>query len=110
MKTTENTKYERALKRVERIKKFYKHVRVYIIINIIFLLLKVKILSVIKNGDFSDVQFEHWLNLNVYGTALIWGVGLLLHGLYVFQNKFTFFKNWEERKLKEILEQEENNL
>jgi len=107
MKTSEKTKYERAQKKVEGIKKFYKHLRVYIIINVLLLLLRARIFKFFGDGDFSNVRFDRWLDWNVYGTAIIWGVGLLIHGLYVFQYKFKFFKNWEDRKLKEILEKDE---
>ena len=109
METSENTKYERALKKVEAIKRFYKHLRVYIIINVLLLLLRAKIFKFFRDGDFSDVHFDRWLDWNTYGTAIIWGIALFIHGLYAFQYKFKFFKNWEDRKLKEILEKEENN-
>lgn len=109
MNTSENTKYERAQKKVDTIKGFYKHLRVYIIINVLLILLRVKIFKFFKDGDFSNVQFDRWLDWNTYGTAAIWGFALVLHGLYAFQYKFKFFKNWEARKLKEILDKEENN-
>lgn len=109
MNTIENNKYERAQQKVDTIKKFYKHLRVFIIINVLLLLARIKIFKFFKDGDFSNVQFDRWLDWNTYGTAAVWGVALTLHGLYAFQYKFKFFKNWEERKLKEILEKEENN-
>ena len=107
METSKEKKYVRAQKKVEAIKRFYKHLRVYIIINVLLILLRIKIFNFFSDGDFSGVQFESWLDWNTYGTAALWGVGLLLHGLYVFQYKFKFFKNWEERKIKEILEKDE---
>lgn len=106
-KNKENSKYERALEKVEAIKRFYTHLRAYIIINVLLLLLRAKIYKFFNDGDFTDVQFDRWLDWNTYGTAIIWGIGLLIHGLYVFHYKFRFFKNWEERKLKEILEKDE---
>ena len=109
MKTTENTSYARAQKRVDDIKKFYRHLQVYIIINVLLLLLKANIMSLGRGGNFTDLHFEHWLDLNVYGTAIVWGVGLLIHGLYVFQYKFKFFKNWEQRKINEFMNQEDEN-
>jgi 2TM domain len=107
MKTSEDTKYERAQHKVKIIKGFYKHLRVYIIINLFLLLIRAKIFRFLRDGDFSDVHFERWLDYNSYGTILVWGVALLIHGLYAFQYKFKFFKNWEDRKLKEILEKDE---
>jgi hypothetical protein len=110
MKTSENTKYERALKKVETIKRFYKHLRVYIIINVLLLLLRAKIFNFFRDGNVSDVNFERWLDWNTYGTAAIWGLALVIHGIYAFEYKFKFFKNWEERKLKEIIEKEDKNV
>lgn len=110
METSKDTKYERALKKVEAIKRFYKHLRVYIIINVLLILLRIKIFKFFSDGNFSDVQFDRWLDWNTYGTVFIWGIALLIHGIYAFQYKFKFFKNWEDRKLKEFMEKEENNV
>lgn len=107
MKISENTKYERAQKKVNTIKRFYKHLRVYLIINVLLLLLRAKIFKIFKNGDLSDINFERWLDWNTYSTAAIWGIALVIHGLYAFQYKFKFFKTWEDRKLKEILDKDE---
>lgn len=100
---TNNTAYDRALKRVEDIKKFYSHLRVYIIINVLLLLIKAKILSLIDGGSLQDLHFERWLDWNSYGTAILWGIGLLIHGLYAFHYKFNFIKKWEERKIEELM-------
>ncbi len=110
METTKNYKYERALKKVEIIKRFYKHLRVYIVINVLLILIRIKIFKFFNDGDLSNVQFDRWLDWNTYGTAIIWGIALLIHWVYAFQYKFKFFQNWEDRKLKEILEKEENNV
>ncbi len=107
METSKNTQYERALKKVGVIRRFYKHLRVYIIINVLLLLLRAKIFKFFNDGNISDVQFDRWLDWNTYGTASIWGVALFIHWVYAFQYKFKFFKNWEDRKLKEILEKDE---
>lgn len=38
-----------------------------------------------------------------------WGIGLLIHALRVF-DRFPFFGNdWEQRKIKELLEKETKN-
>ena len=110
MKTTDSTPYNRALKKVENIKKFYAHLRAYLIINLVLLLIKANIFDLFKGGNIEDLHFERWLDLNVYGTAILWGIGLLIHGLYVFQYKFKFFKKWEEEKVKEFMENDNNNL
>lgn len=107
MKSPENTPYERALKRVENIKKFYAHLRAYLIINVALLLIKANVFDLFKGNGFEDLHFERWLDINVYGTAILWGIGLLIHGLYAFQYKFKFFKKWEENKMKEFMDNED---
>ena len=56
------------------------------------------------NFEFGDMK------INVFGylsTPFFWGIGLFFHGLYVFQHKFNFFRQWEERKIKEYMEKDE---
>ena len=86
-------KYERARKRVEQEKGFYGHLTAYIIINLALL---------IMNLDMQDI-LNHKLRLQIFATPLLWGVGLLIHGLVVFGKGFKLFKNWEERKIKELM-------
>ncbi|MAN58392.1 MAG: hypothetical protein CMC08_01000 [Flavobacteriaceae bacterium] len=100
---TPSSKYEKAKKRVEEIKGFYTHLAVYLIINVLLLLFN---LGVFQNG---------WINLHIpswslFTTPFFWGIGLLGHGLYVFGGGIRFYKNWEERKLRQFMEEEESAL
>jgi uncharacterized protein involved in cysteine biosynthesis len=106
LKLSDQEKYDRARKKVNAIKGFHRHVITYIIINIVLLLLTANIISAFAHRDF-DMNFERWLNWNAWGTAIFWGVGLLIHGLYVYRDKFKFIKDWEARKIREIIEKEE---
>ena len=99
--------YVKAEKRVNEVKNFYAHLSVYIIINI---LVFIAILS-LRNYFYSQEYFI----LNLLSTPLIWGVILLIHGAIAFKigkiYKKTFpnldpFKNWEERKVKELMDKE----
>ena len=48
-------------------------------------------------------------NFGVYSTPLFWGIGLFFHWFGVFGTKFLGFgKDWEERKIKELMEKEKN--
>ena len=99
-------KYLQAKKKVEAIKGFYWHLAVYIIINGFITISK--IIRNIANGDsFTDAMFDT-------GTLVIWipwGIGVLIHGLVVF-NVFSFVlgKDWEERKIKELMEKESKEM
>jgi hypothetical protein len=44
-----------------------------------------------------------------YWPLLGWGVGVLFHGMKVFNYSPFLSKDWEERKLKEFIEEEKRN-
>lgn len=101
MKTemSEIQRYEQAKKRVEKIKGFYTHLVVYIIINIF----------IIFKHSYSDNEFHNLGEWGTYSTAIFWGIGLLFHGLKVFGVDFLLGKNWEDRKISEMMEKERFN-
>jgi hypothetical protein len=94
--TDEEIRYEIAAKKVKKIKGFYSHLAVYIIINTLLL---------IGNYQFWNKEgaFFSWDNLS---TAFFWGIGLAAHGVSVFGFHLMFGKDWEERKIKELMEKD----
>ncbi len=101
---------EKAKKRVEELKGFYAHVRVYIIVNVLLILIKGDFFDfIIGNTENTDPNFLYWLDVNVILTPILWGIGLLIHAIVVFRYKFTFFKKWEDRQIQKYLEEEERN-
>ncbi len=104
------TSLERAKKRVKRLKGFYTHLSVYIVINIILLILKGRFLVFIvdKTGNV-ETQFIDWLDWNIISTPLIWGVFLAIHGIKVFSH--PYLEKWEAKKIQKLMEREdEDNL
>ena len=95
----EKDRYERAEKRVKRIKGFYTHAIVYVVINIMLVIVK------IQNLD-SRESFLQWQN---FTTLFFWGIGLLAHGLSIFTPNFMLGKDWEERKIKELMEKDKKS-
>ncbi len=84
-------RYERAMKRVEDIKGFYGNLGSYIVVNI-----GLMILNLVTTPE----------HLWFYWPMIGWGIGVVFHGMKVF-NYFPFFgKEWEEKKLKQLLEEE----
>ncbi|WP_374442218.1 2TM domain-containing protein [Epilithonimonas sp.] len=81
---TENAAYERAVKRVKELKSFYGNLISYCIV-IPFLII-INLLTSPK---------EIWF----YWPMLGWGIGLAAHGM----NTFAIGRNWEERKIQEIM-------
>ena len=101
---TEHEKYERAKKQVENEKGWYSHLTVYIFVNIA--------LQLFYAGFFDDGRItDHmpwWVRL---ATPTIWGLSLIVHWFYVFKavRLTKFYKNWEDRKIKEFMEEEEED-
>ncbi len=100
MEHFDKDKYERAKKQMEEIKGFYTHLVVYLVINIALFLVNIGLF----NKGWMGVEFNGWA---IFSTPFFWGIGLVAHGLYVFQHKFRFFKDWEERKIKQYMDEEE---
>ena len=94
--TSEQIRYEEAVKRVKKIKGFYTHGLVYLVINIMLVILNIQNLN---EGE-SYFQFKNFF------TAFFWGIGLLAHAMGTFIPYFILGKNWEERKIKEFMEKD----
>ena len=90
-------RYFAAQKRVKSIKGFYVHLTVYVFVNI-FLSSQIYLNS--------ENEFWRWES---FSPALFWGIGLLAHGTSVFGTNLLFGKNWEERKIKEIMEKDKKS-
>lgn len=91
MNTTEEIKYIRAKERVEAIKSFYSNLMAYCIV----------------------IPFLAWIN---YGTtsflwvifpAVGWGIGLVGHWFQAYGYNPILGKDWEERKLREFMKEDE---
>ena len=101
-RNSEQEKYERAKKQVENEKAWYSHLTVYIIVNIT---LQFFYAGFVDDGRITD-HMPWWVRLT---TPTIWGLSLIIHWFYVFKavRLTKFYKNWEDRKIKEFMEEEE---
>lgn len=100
----EENSYIRAKKRVKAIKGFYSHLLVYILVNIF--ISGVIIFGLTRQENYSFI--DSLSNFGVYSTWGFWGIGIFFHWLGVFGFKsLGFGSDWEEKKIKEILEKED---
>ncbi|MFD2908060.1 2TM domain-containing protein [Flavobacterium ardleyense] len=100
MENQDIIKYEQALKRVKRIKSFYTHALVYLVINAMIVILNIQNL---KEG-------ESYFKIENFVTLFFWGIGLLAHGLSVFLPNFILGKDWEEKKIREFMEEDKKRV
>lgn len=91
---SEQERYYQAKKKVEDIKGFYGNLIAYIIFNGFFL-----VLNLLTSPN------ELWFFWPLIG----WGVGVLFHGMKVFNYSPFMTKDWEARKMKQFMEQEKRN-
>jgi hypothetical protein len=84
----EDKRYEKAKERVEAIKGFYGNLTAYLIV-----------IPILMYINYRTTSFAWFIF-----PALGWGFGLLGHGLQAFGYNPLFGRSWEERKIKEYME------
>lgn len=89
---TENS-YLKAQKKVEAIKGFYGNLSSYVII-----ITGLAIVNLLTSSR------HLWF---IY-PAVGWGIGVLFHGMSVFNYNFFLGKDWEEKKIRKIMEQNQS--
>tara|TARA_R110000868_G_scaffold66877_3_gene198868 strand:- start:37766 stop:38068 length:303 start_codon:yes stop_codon:yes gene_type:complete len=86
-------KYHRVKERVEAIKKFY--------LNLVSYLIFIMVLAAL---NYYTNQWQYaWFLWAAFG----WGIGLVFQGIKLFGINPFFGKNWEERKIKEFMQEED---
>ena len=95
-----NQEYQDAQRKVRKMKRFYRHLLVYLIVNAFI------IMSNIQKLDVGESIFR----FSIYSTAFFWGIGLASHALNVFGFNLFFNEKWEENKIKEFLEKDKKQM
>ena len=87
----ENSKYVKAVEKVEKLKEFYQNLASYCLVIPFLIFINLKV----------SPGFQ-WFWFPLFG----WGIGLAFHFLEV--NNYNVFlgKNWEDRKIKEMMDAE----
>jgi len=86
-------KYERAKEHVEKLKGFYIHFAIYLIMVPVFIFL-----------NFRSTGFP-WAIFPIVG----WGFGVAGHAMETYNYNPLLGKNWEERKMKEFMKEDDYN-
>ena len=99
---TKERTYKQAENRVKRIKNFYNHLQVFVIMMLVLLIFSNTIFNFLENNIHNPGTLK-WARANVWVNCLLWGFGLLIHGLYTFKYKVTFIEKWEKEKVEELM-------
>lgn len=90
---TEADRYYDAQKKVKEIREFYEHLTVFVLVNPIVI-----VVNLMTSPGYL------WFLWCLMG----WGMAIIVHGLKVFSFPPFFNKKWEEKKIREIMEKEQN--
>lgn len=100
----EEEHYIMAQKKVNAVKGFYTHLVIFLISHCIWMYIVY---------DFN--QFESFYIYGFFGkgyglvsSLIFWGLLILVHWYVIFGKNITFSKDWEERKVKEIMEKDKS--
>jgi hypothetical protein len=88
-------RYEEAKRRVKELKDFYRNLLTYAGVNILLI-----IINLITSPG----------SLWFYWVTIFWGIAIVLHAskVFIFKGKFLG-REWEEKKIKEIMEKGNNS-
>lgn len=94
-------KYNRAKSKVEKLKSFYTHLSIYLVVNTGITLLKVW-------GSFGswDEFTDEFLTFDILSSWVVWGLLLSIHAFAVFILPNLLGYDWEERKIEKFMEEE----
>ena len=92
----DDIRYKEAERRVKKIKNFYVFTFIYVAVNIFILLMNYRELK----------PHESIWQLKYFTLPIFWGIGVAVYALRVFVPGFIFGSNWEEKKIKELMEKE----
>jgi hypothetical protein len=88
--TADRARRERARRRVAAIKGFYIHLFVFVLV-----VAGLVVINWLTGGP--------WWALGVF---LVWGIGVLAHGLVAMGRIPSALANWEERKIKRLMDED----
>jgi hypothetical protein len=94
--------YKQAEKRVKRIRDFYNHLQIFVIIMAPILLFSNSIIGFFE----SYIDYENtleWVKVSIWINALLWFIGVAIHGVFVFKDKVNFIDKWEKNKVDEFM-------
>lgn len=97
----EEDRYIRAKKRVEKLKGFYWHFASYFAVNMF-----ISVNKIVRNINNGESFMEAFWDFGTFAVWIFWGIGIFFHAMGVFGQNILFGKDWEERKINEIMDED----
>ncbi len=94
-------KYLKAKHKVEKLRRFYWHIAIYVIISTA--ISTILLINKMSNGRTLE---EALLNFNTLSVWLIWGIIIIMHGIRVYVFPKLFGGTWEDKKIEELMDKE----
>lgn len=102
----EDKKYIQAKKRVQQLKGFYTHLIMYMIVNIfIAIITNYFDVTIRLFGDLIITNKITSSGFEFYPLWFLWGIILLVNAFKVFGFSFVLGKNWQDKKIKEFMDE-----
>ncbi len=92
---TNENKYLKAKARVDKMRKFYGHLTSYVV--------------VISGLAALNYYIDGWGYMWFLWAAFGWGIGLTIQAIKTFGLNPFFGKDWEERKIRELMDKENDS-
>lgn len=97
------SKYNRAKRKMERLKSFYTHLTIFTIINLVIIAFRVY-----DNLDSWESFSNALFTFRTLSTFIVWGAIISIHAFSVFVLPKLLGYDWEERKIERFMQEELN--
>lgn len=105
MKNEERLKLRRAKKQVEKLKGFYIHLMVYLMINTM-----ITVIKIVGTAYYGEIFMGPFWHFSTFASWLFWGIGLGFHAIKVFSLNPLLGKDWEQRQLQKYIDGEKEEI
>ncbi len=100
-------KFQKAQKRARKIKGFYTHVFVFLLVNTVLFTVKPSVTNrIIEASGIQEIGFANYLHWQFWTITLSWTFILIIQGLTLFGQ--PLIAKWERRKIQDYLNKEDN--
>ncbi len=101
-------KYEKAMRRVKTVRKFYLGIVRLLIFTILLFFLNDRILQIFIDKGLDNAHILYWVNWTLWSIPVTIAIIYVFKGLWLFFFKKYSTKKWEERQIQKIMKEEDS--